>query len=132
MRHCEERDPSTRLGAGCAIPLRFLAEFTLNEVNVLAMTVLFADGNSGSGDLEPLRTKVFVFTHWTARRIVELRPILEAVAATLVGRWADLETGGSGDRAGDMLEVVDDDLLDRKSTRLNSSHIQKSRMPSSA
>ena len=26
----------------------------------------------------------------------------------------------------------DDDLLDRKSTRLNSSHIQKSRMPSSA
>ena len=28
--------------------------------------------------------------------------------------------------------IIDEDLGDRKSTRLNSSHIQKSRMPSSA
>ena len=31
-----------------------------------------------------------------------------------------------------VLDAVKDALLDRKSTRLNSSHIQKSRMPSSA
>jgi hypothetical protein len=31
--------PSARLGTGCAIPVRFLAEFTLNEVNVLGMTL---------------------------------------------------------------------------------------------
>ena len=28
--------------------------------------------------------------------------------------------------------IIDSDVIDRKSTRLNSSHIQKSRMPSSA
>ena len=30
--------PSAVLGAGCAIPPRFLGEFTLNEMNVLGMT----------------------------------------------------------------------------------------------
>ena len=51
------------------------------------------------------------------------------------------QTGGCGAKipAGRLTNVIknipvkkDSNLLDRKSTRLNSSHIQKSRMPSSA
>ena len=42
---------------------------------------------------------------------------------------ADVESALAGHTLGD---IRDADALDRKSTRLNSSHIQKSRMPSSA
>ena len=70
-----------------------------------------AEGRGGSGDLKPLRAEVFVLTSWTAGRIVELGPVLEAEAATLAGRRSDLEARGSWNGAGDMLQVIDDDLL---------------------
>ena len=48
------------------------------------------------------------------------------IATNMAGRGTDIQLGGN-------LELrVEDELRDRKSTRLNSSHIQKSRMPSSA
>ena len=50
---------------------------------------------------------------------------LQTVLDQLEDDWQD---GDDDDREDDEGEI----LLDRKSTRLNSSHIQKSRMPSSA
>ena len=44
---------------------------------------------------------------------------------------SDFDVYGSGD-AEQVLEIVEDEKIDRKSTRLNSSHSQQSRMPSSA
>ena len=44
------------------------------------------------------------------------------------GKWLDTKTGTLMREAADVETIV----VDRKSTRLNSSHIQKSRMPSSA
>ncbi len=69
--------------------------------------------------MELLGAEVFVLTPWTAGRIVELRPVLEPIPALLAGRWVDPKAGGPfdaaqgkpGDGAGDMLEVIDDDLL---------------------
>ena len=57
-----------------------------------------------------------------------MRLLLDSVVKRLVGRGGDpviqLQTAFGGGKTHTM--------LDRKSTRLNSSHIQKSRMPSSA
>ena len=48
----------------------------------------------------------------------------------------EIETGDGQTRRGQVLDTASGhvaiQVLDRKSTRLNSSHIQKSRMPSSA
>ena len=66
---------------------------------------------AGSGDLKPLGAKVLVPASWTAGGIAEPRPVLEAEAATLAGRRSDLEARGSWNGAGDMLQVIDDDLL---------------------
>ena len=41
-------------------------------------------------------------------------------------KWLDVLTDA------DVMVMIDDDIVDRKSTRLNSSHVSESRMPSSA
>jgi|SRR3990172_6521470 len=64
-----------------------------------------------SGDMELLGAEMFVLTPWTAGRIVEFRPILEAKAATVAGWRVNVQTSGSGNRTGDVFEVIDDDLL---------------------
>ena len=51
--------------------------------------------------------------------------VLIAVAATFIAQTSFVKSSG-------MSPVVLGIIVDRKSTRLNSSHIQKSRMPSSA
>ena len=56
---------------------------------------------------------------------VELDPFPEVVSDELL--WIDCDQPTEAE-----LETLGKQLQDRKSTRLNSSHIQKSRMPSSA
>ena len=46
--------------------------------------------------------------------------------------WLDGPIGKALDSSGELITEIPDVPADRKSTRLNSSHIQKSRMPSSA
>ena len=53
-------------------------------------------------------------------------------AASLVSPDAGAEVPPEQPEAADPQTAMLDALTDRKSTRLNSSHIQKSRMPSSA
>ena len=62
---------------------------------------------------------------WQTDRLVSRTPILECMAAmaALAGRTRRLRFG---------MNVVSLALRDRKSTRLNSSHVSESRMPSSA
>ena len=54
------------------------------------------------------------------------------LAAVARPQAAHAACGGSAVLSGSCFEGGDGNLTDRKSTRLNSSHIQKSRMPSSA
>ena len=70
-------------------------------------------GYAGSGSLAADRNRVLRNTYWL---------LALSMVPTVLGAWVGVSTGittmlGNGDR---------------KSTRLNSSHIQKSRMPSSA
>ena len=71
------------------------------------------------------------------------RPILLAPAGSPPAAMAALQAGADavyvglkgwsrGGAKGELTSAELLDVLDRKSTRLNSSHIQKSRMPSSA
>ena len=53
-------------------------------------------------------------------------------AGAMLGRSAALAKASAAGRVGQMAEAAGQVPRDRKSTRLNSSHIQKSRMPSSA
>ena len=56
-----------------------------------------------------------------------------AAVAVTTGLWRRLEPQEiEGVLAHELSHIANRDVLDRKSTRLNSSHIQKSRMPSSA
>ena len=68
------------------------------------------------------------------RQCVELEPALEMFHATDASRSRSARIAGAihtpSEDAGDCFKFCNE--LDRKSTRLNSSHIQKSRMPSSA
>ena len=63
--------------------------------------------------------------------------MINAHGGKLVNRVKDVDPSGlmsidiSADLANDV-ENIADGILDRKSTRLNSSHSQQSRMPSSA
>ena len=50
----------------------------------------------------------------------------------LPGTWSRYASDGDGDGKADVQNLFDSSLADRKSTRLNSSHITPSRMPSSA
>ena len=56
--------------------------------------------------------------------IVSNKPGIESFGADLAGKWPTFGIGAGA--------LILGALIDRKSTRLNSSHIQKSRMPSSA
>ena len=64
--------------------------------------------------------------------------ILELLATSLRFAGFEVVTAGNGREALEKAHAENPDLIvldvmiDRKSTRLNSSHIQKSRMPSSA
>ena len=76
----------------------------------------------------------------------KIRAICERVAASLGLEVVDIEFRGGAGKQGRLLRIYidrvgidrvvpaksDSEIADRKSTRLNSSHIQKSRMPSSA
>ena len=63
---------------------------------------------------------------------------LEAMMQATVLAWVAQSSPGGGEISSGAFKIYGltesklDDLVDRKSTRLNSSHIQKSRMPSSA
>ena len=65
---------------------------------------------------------------YAAARLVQLIPMVLVV--TMVVFFVMMIV--PGDPVMVMLGAVDGAQVDRKSTRLNSSHIQKSRMPSSA
>ena len=62
------------------------------------------------------------------------RLILSKKRARFERAWKRIEEAANNSEmvTGRVIEVVKGGLIDRKSTRLNSSHIQKSRMPSSA
>ena len=108
------------------------------------------DFNAASGDLVlaltdrmvdyPDRFALFIdeFEHIHNPEILDrLRQVIELLPATaqlVIGSRELSEIGLARFRArGQLLEIGPTDIqLDRKSTRLNSSHIQKSRMPSSA
>ena len=57
------------------------------------------------------------------------QPLEHGLRRALLAIWLGEELGLNDEELSDAYYVA---LLDRKSTRLNSSHIQKSRMPSSA
>ena len=74
-----------------------------------------------------------LFYHLQGQKLEGVLPTL--LEKSLARGWRVVVQGSSEER----IEALDahlwtyrDDGLDRKSTRLNSSHIQKSRMPSSA
>ena len=80
-----------------------------------------------------LARRAFVLT-WVALALaaIALAPlVLPGMIQKIADRSTNPYTGGT-ENTSITLELVIPALLDRKSTRLNSSHIQKSRMPSSA
>ena len=63
----------------------------------------------------------------------ELQPILdERATEEQLGALGEALSGQHGDTLMEIIAAICPTVQDRKSTRLNSSHIQKSRMPSSA
>ena len=62
---------------------------------------------------------------WTSARFSTLTQVNVETVKTLGAAWSMTFDGAASTRAAPVVK-------DRKSTRLNSSHIQKSRMPSSA
>ena len=63
---------------------------------------------------------------------VERRNILKAYGAEIVLTDGTKGMNGAIAKANELAKEYENSFIDRKSTRLNSSHTQKSRMPSSA
>ena len=118
-----------------------ILEFTQETPYFKARVERLADVMPAADDLEAQALSRQALTLF--QRIVELSPMLGDELLALVagaddaGRMADLMAvtlpSLTTERKETLLETRDVKArLDRKSTRLNSSHIQKSRMPSSA
>ena len=62
--------------------------------------------------------------------VTDIRPTIAPLSLTSALEGLDIQGFYGAD--GSLAQIAESPLRDRKSTRLNSSHIQKSRMPSSA
>ena len=87
-------------------------------------------------DVPKLRARLTALADMHGLQSPALRPaIVEDIKSILAASRDEAErrllADGHGTRCAENLSYVEDEI-DRKSTRLNSSHIQKSRMPSSA
>ena len=97
------------------------------EIYALPQDVIRCDATTVSGDHEVTEGGLVQFGH---SKDDPTRPQIKVMMGSLDPLGMPLATDVlSGERADDGLYIP---IIDRKSTRLNSSHIQKSRMPSSA
>ena len=115
--------------------------FTLRDLmrfpSVSRLAFIECSGNSGSEWKKSGKSTVQEIhgltstSEWTG---VSLATLLREVGVTVEARWmlAEGSDAAAMTRSIPLAEVLDDALLDRKSTRLNSSHTDISRMPSSA